>query len=293
MNHTDIWIIIGTATFVSTVGVFVVIRKIIQYTKPPVNVLHRNGDIELQEVIDPIQHINVRDVDLYSLPQYPRAMVNNHLPIRWGNPPRYSQLSDNLINSSLENNINLDFIVWVILFFISILIVTILIRKYGKEKILLISIIILFLKFGLLAKYSMYHMSLLIPFSHFEINFRDSFEWKLKEQRPPHKIKWLYFQDLTKNITELLNSFEDNLDYSMNLSVVRSYTAWLENEEDPWRICDDIIVNKESDPLLITQFIISNVEKRHLNTDYLLEDHAINQTDPAIKSVTVAIEVKI
>jgi hypothetical protein len=44
-----------------------------------VNTLVRSGDIEL---MDSIQHINVRDIDLSSLPQYPQHMVNNPLPIR-------------------------------------------------------------------------------------------------------------------------------------------------------------------------------------------------------------------
>lgn len=103
MSKFDIWTIIGTGTFVVTFGVFVVIRKVRQYTHEPTNVLTRSGDIELQETIQ--SGFNPRDVDLSSLPQYPQSQaVINHLPIRWAenNPPRYSQLTGNFINSPLE-----------------------------------------------------------------------------------------------------------------------------------------------------------------------------------------------
>jgi hypothetical protein len=36
---------------------------------------------------------------------------------------------------------------------------------------------------------SLYTMSLLIPFSLFEINFRDSFEWKFKSYRVKPRYK--------------------------------------------------------------------------------------------------------
>lgn len=53
MSHTDwIWIIV-TISFSSTFGVFVAIKKIKQYTRPPVNTLVRSGDIELVDYIEP------------------------------------------------------------------------------------------------------------------------------------------------------------------------------------------------------------------------------------------------
>lgn len=105
MSHTDwIWII-STATFASTIGVYVLIRKIKQYTRPEENVLTGwNHDIELQ-YIEPIQS-NARDIDISSIPQYPTSQaVINQLPIRWSNPPRYSEITNYYINSPLEFNI--------------------------------------------------------------------------------------------------------------------------------------------------------------------------------------------
>jgi hypothetical protein len=126
MNKTDIIWIVATLTFSSTVGVWVLVRKIKQYTHTPTNVITRhNQDIELQNVIDPIQSI-ARDVDLSSLPQYPTSQaIINHVPIRWNQyyPPRYSEIIDN-INCPLELEI-LDFLDWLIILFSILIFMTI------------------------------------------------------------------------------------------------------------------------------------------------------------------------
>ena len=73
-------------TFASTFGVYVLYRKINQYTSAPVNTLYRRNDIELQGM-DYIQQVNTRDIDLSSLPQYPQPTVNIYQQISWINPP--------------------------------------------------------------------------------------------------------------------------------------------------------------------------------------------------------------
>ena len=95
MSHTEIIIVVGIITFISGVGVYGCIRSIPVSTPTPTNVLtRRNHDIELQNVIEPIQsNFNIRDVDLSSLPQYPSSQaILNHVPIRWTENylPRYS-----------------------------------------------------------------------------------------------------------------------------------------------------------------------------------------------------------
>ena len=96
MSHTEIWIIIGTGTFVCTIGVFAVILRINHYAPRPQRVLVRqHHDIELQDV-DIIR--STRDnVDLGSIPELPPHLpVINHQPIRWNNyiPERFSQWTD-------------------------------------------------------------------------------------------------------------------------------------------------------------------------------------------------------
>jgi hypothetical protein len=84
MSHTDIVIVVLTLTFVSSVGLYGIIKNITVSTPRPTNVLRRqHQDIELQHV-DPIQsNFNIRDMDLSSLPEYPTSQaVINHIPIR-------------------------------------------------------------------------------------------------------------------------------------------------------------------------------------------------------------------
>jgi hypothetical protein len=52
MSHTDVIILISTGLFASTFGVYAIIRVIKQYTRPPVNMLERSGDIELVDYIE-------------------------------------------------------------------------------------------------------------------------------------------------------------------------------------------------------------------------------------------------
>lgn len=62
MTHTDLILIISLITVASTAGVYVIVRKIIQYTPTPQNVLTRSGgDIELADYIEPAQPLPVYD----------------------------------------------------------------------------------------------------------------------------------------------------------------------------------------------------------------------------------------
>lgn len=270
MSHTDIIIIVATLSFASTFGVYAVIRKINHYTSPPVNTLHWTGDLELQEVIDPIQHINVRDIDLSSLPQYPQAMVNsNHLSIGWDYPPRYSQL----VNSPLELD-SWNFILWLL--------------------ILLVLIAFIIFKYWILN--SFYDMSIMIPFSFFEIDYRDSFEWEFNSYRVKAKISYLKIQTLTQDLISLLNSLKEDENYSMSLSFILSYKKWKDDKKNnsPLFIDDAIIVNKESDTVLITQFIMSSLNEKDLFLNKaLFNDNSINTMEPVILTVMVPIKVQI
>jgi hypothetical protein len=135
----------------------------------------------------------------------------------------------------------------------------------------------------------------LIPFSSFDIDFRDSFEWKFDSYRVIPKISYLTIQTLSGDIIKLLDSLNDDENYSMSLSYISSYKEWKDNKEKvhPLFIDDAIIINKESDPILITEFImISLYDKGLLKTNWL-SNHLINSMDPVILTVTVRIKVKI
>jgi hypothetical protein len=179
---------------------------------------------------------------------------------------------EDLINSPFELN-SWDFTHWLIF----LLIIGFIFFKYSKTN-------------------SLYTMSIFIPFSFFEIDFRDSFEWKFNSYRVKPVISYFKIQTLAKDIIELLNSLNDDENYSMSLSFISSYNEWPENKVkiDPLFIDDAIIINKESDPILITQFIMKRLDDKGLFiTDWLLKDSSINSMDPVILTVIVAIKVKI
>jgi hypothetical protein len=80
MTNSNIIIIVVTATICSTLGVFVLVRKTIQYTSRPVNTLVRPGDIQL-DYIEPTQ-----PQQIYNLlePQYP---IYDRLPSYYSTDP--------------------------------------------------------------------------------------------------------------------------------------------------------------------------------------------------------------
>jgi hypothetical protein len=99
MTHTDIAIILVTMTITSTLGVYVVIKKISQYTTPPVNTLVRPGDIELGD---------------YIIPTRPSRAYNNldllQQTYEGSIPPSYHTNDGFYINCCLENSMHLDYI---------------------------------------------------------------------------------------------------------------------------------------------------------------------------------------
>ena len=93
-----------------------------------------------------------------------------------------------------------------------------------------------------------------------------------------------------------MESLKDDENYSMSLSYISSYKEWQDNKDKvrPLFIDNPIIINKESDPIIITQFIMEKLnEKAYFVTNWLFKDTSINSMDPVILAVTVAIKVKI
>lgn len=118
MTHSQAWIIIGTASFAATFGVFVAIRRINYYTTTPVNTLVRRGDIELGDYIEPVrgqQTYNYTDLLAQPSPIHERIHDYGRVPSYFsgGNPPSYysyQPIDRWNINSSLEDSINPDYI---------------------------------------------------------------------------------------------------------------------------------------------------------------------------------------
>ena len=316
-NSEKIWIIVGIASFAGTIGLLVGLREIIYRVNsiPVHNRLRRtHGDIELNY----IEPSNSHYPDLLESPapiherflsddRVPSFYTGQHAPSYFsgGNPPSFNTMDRIYINSSFEDNINLDYIFYIILFCVFLLLIRKLIisNQLITEKIIILLLLsIIYLQFGLLANIiivfflsnfllwidpnntqlkviramaiiviifiifnnSLYNISILIPFSLFEIDFRDSFDWKYNSWKVKPKISYLKIQTLTKDLKELLESLNDDIDYSLGLSFIASYREWEKDKEKvhPLFINDAIIVNKESDPILITEFILKSLEDK-------------------------------
>lgn len=132
----------------------------------------------------------------------------------------------------------------------------------------------------------------LIPFSVFDIDFRDAFNWKIKLSRLHPQISYLNIQNLTIDLIDLLNSLPENSNFSMGVSYISSYKEWKDKKINAIYLEDPIIVNKESDPFLITQFIMETLNKKRI-IDRFLDDDFINLADPVILTVIVPIEIEI
>ena len=136
MSHSDIIIIVATLSFASTFGVYVAIIKIKQYTRRPMNLLNReHGDIELGDITEPVypqQIYDPREFD-FSIPQshnyerisnYPPSYETGVIPsYHSGTIPSYHTYDRLMINSCLENCVNLDFIliIFILIFFLILL----------------------------------------------------------------------------------------------------------------------------------------------------------------------------
>jgi len=131
MSHSDIIIIVATLTFSSTVGVYAAIRYINLHTRPPVNSLLRSREIELVDYIEPTHPQEIYNYPDLLTPQFP---THHRVHSYWSSTPPSYHTTDGLnINSCLENAINLDFILWLILFFIFIFIVKYLTFRFWKH----------------------------------------------------------------------------------------------------------------------------------------------------------------
>jgi hypothetical protein len=200
---------------------------------------------------------------------------------------------DNLINSPLELELS-DITPWVIFLLIFIAFI---IKFKNKWNICIIILILTWfiIIYGLFMN-SLYAMSILIPFSFFEIDFRDSFEWEIKSYRDKPKISYLKIQNLTEDIIKLLNSLNDDENYSMSLSFISSYKEWKVNKKNvcPLFVDDAIIINKESDPIIITSFIMNKInDKGYFVNNWLFKERLINSMDTTIITVTTTIKIKI
>lgn len=279
-TQTQIIIICIMAAVAVPVGTFTLIQCIKKLTPTPVNSLHRRGDLQLVDFITPTQPPNSFQIDLENYNSHYTNFNSIYPPsYRSGILPSYQSE----ILPLYENGYNIHCCL-----------------EYDYLNINFIFLISIFLTLFLFLKYvnfsPEFNIMNLIPFSFFDIDYRDSFEWELKHNTTKPIISYLMIQNLTNDIQILLNSLNHNENYSMSLSYISSYEIWKDNKEKivPLFVDNAIIINKESDSILITQFIMNVLnEKGYFITDWLFKDSSINLLDPVILSVIAPINVKI
>lgn len=136
MDHTNLILTITLIACFSGVGIFVLIKKISQFTPTPQNVLTRRGDIELANYNEPTQPLAT---------YYPNAWLRE---VSSG-PPSYNGESINknviafipshhpeffYINSILENEYSLIIFVFLVFILISLILIVLIIQSYKKNQ---------------------------------------------------------------------------------------------------------------------------------------------------------------
>lgn len=133
MDHTNLILIISIISVASTAGIYVVVRKIIQSTPTPQNILTRRGDIELGNLTEPTQPLQtyypsewLREVSSCP-PSYNMESVNENMVI--GYIPSH-QAEIIYINCCLENENNFIIILIILIIIISLFIM---LKKYTEK----------------------------------------------------------------------------------------------------------------------------------------------------------------
>jgi uncharacterized protein YneF (UPF0154 family) len=244
------------ATIAVPVGTFVTIKTINKLMRPPVNnLLRTHGDIELDyiEPTQPQQIYNYPDLLGQHFPTH--GIISNHpvyegsLPSYFstGNPPSYRSGNGFYINSCLENTVNVDYISWLILFFIlGFLVIKYLSQKYFK-------------------KYDKIIFSEGISID--TITFTKDYQKLLSERLDNHPNYFILFD---KTYYHILNSYWtlfDIIDWLKSIEV-QDYAVTFElisktSDELIYPkiiLTNEFIVNKESNPVIISSLLSNQLE---------------------------------
>ena len=124
---------------------------------------------------------------------------------------------------------------------------------------------------------SSYLLSLLTPFSVDKIHFVHDFDIKHLNIYGERK-SMLLLKDLTKDLTDFLDNLNKADNYWASLSFYPDIVVY--NEGTQMHLCDPILINRDSSPLLLTNFIMSRLNL--MIDSYYLDDSIINTKDAII-----------
>jgi hypothetical protein len=188
---------------------------------------------------------------------------------------------------SISDQIQIIF--WISLYLISNFIIGFHPFSFKWNIIRLVSIIlILYLSYKNLDQ-NIYSISLLIPFSKDKISFAHEFEINsLSIYKLRHSV--LFINDLTGDLIDFIDSLNEDDNYWISLSFYPTITGYNIDDGMQLFISDPILINKDSDPLLLTQFIMDRLNR--MIDFYYLDDSIINNNDGIIIIKFTEIELK-
>lgn len=164
-----------------------------------------------------------------------------------------------------------------------------LISLFNITKILIIILCIVSFDFD----QNMYALSILAPFSQNEIHYVHDFQVKSLNL---YKEKGTIFtlKTLTKDITEFLDNLDEKDNYWLSLSFHPTLEGYANEEGMKLYINDPILINKDSSPLLLTNFIMNRlfimVDIFYLDESVINLDN-LNSTTPIIIAKYTEIEL--
>jgi len=152
-------------------------------------------------------------------------------------------------------------------------------------RILSILIILYYLDINL----SNYLISLLPPFCLDKIHYVHDFQIKsinFFEQ----KGSILYLNTLTRDLTIFLDNLSENDNYWISLTFYPDISGYANEEGIKLVISDPILINKESNSLLLTKFIMNRLNL--MIDSYYLDDSIINNKNSVVIIKYTEIELK-
>jgi hypothetical protein len=137
---------------------------------------------------------------------------------------------------------------------------------------------------------NIYLTSILIPFSS-DNRIHFVHEFKIKSLNfYNEKSSFFLIKELTKDITNFLNNLNETDNYWLSLSFYPRIEGYANNEGIQLHISDPILINKDSSPLLVTNFIMNRLNM--ITEFYGLDDSIINSRDSIIVVKYTEIELQ-
>jgi hypothetical protein len=293
-NQDQIIIICILASIAVPLGTLITIKTINKCLRPPVNALQRSGDIEMIDLIEPTQPQQVYyypDV----LGSYQGNIPSGRLPSFWSSiPPSYRsetlpyyQSVDGInINCCLENSINLNYILWLILFFIFLLtirkfqnmILSISLNPHSRWLQIILIIFILYYN----SRDILISSALMLPLSISRISYINDLDVPAFTDFESEKIE-IFSQFTVKETTDFLNKLEDNESFIVEIGFIPNIALW-DIDAPQMLLSKAFLINKNSSSTTINKFIMDRLD--YMVDYYYLDDTILQKESNSAVSLT-------